>query len=130
VAFVAWADAGWYRTWRDRVAAIIPAPPPGTVRPDEWGHVDEAVRRFTAAGLDARAEVRPFHWSFPSTRDAADLFLGASGSFIAFREAATRAGNGDRVQPELLAALDEANEATDGTCRLSAPYLLAQGPRP
>jgi SAM-dependent methyltransferase len=130
VAFVAWAEGGWSRAWRARAATLLPPPPAGSPRPDEWGDADEAVRRLTAAGLEVQAEVRPFHWSFPSARAALDLFLASAGPFIAFREAAAQAGVGDRVEPELLAALDEANEATNGACLLAAPYLLAVGARP
>ncbi len=131
VAFVAWAgEGGWSQVWRTRAAKLVPPAPEGGPQPDAWGDPDEAARRLTVAGLETEVEIRPFHWTFPSTGHTADLFLSSAGPFIAFQQAANDAGHGDEVRDELSAALDEANEATDGTCVLPAPYLLALGRRP
>lgn len=49
--------------------------------------------------------------------------------YVQFMETASSLGRADDARHELRAALAEANEATDGTCRLPAPYLLAMSHR-
>jgi len=44
--------------------------------------------------------------------------------------AAAAVGNGDRVRTLLIEALEEVNQATDGTCLAPAPYLLGVGVKP
>lgn len=130
VALTSWSEAGgWFRTWRERASALVPPPPPGGPRPDDWGDPDEMRGRLTEAGLDAEVHVRDFAWVLPSPQAAVDFFLANAASFIAFRDAATRAGHGDAVVPTLLQAVEDSNQATDGTCHLAAPYLLAVAPR-
>lgn len=130
VAVTAWQDTGWFRAWRDRAAQLLPPDPaPGGPRPDLWGDAGEMRRRLEAAGIDATVHERPFHWSFPSSPAAAEFFLRTASGFVAFHEAATAAGRGDEVLPALVAALDEMNEATDGTCRVASPYLVGVGRR-
>ena len=134
VALTAWARDGWGGIWRERVAELLPAPPPGNgpgagPAPDAWGDPDEVVRRLAAAGLVAEVHLREFYWSFPSSEACADFFLGNAGPFIACAEAAAAAGAGDRLREVLVDALGSVNQATDGTCRAPAPYLLAVASR-
>jgi SAM-dependent methyltransferase len=125
VAMTTWAEGGWSSRWRSRAAHLLPAPPPGSPRPDEWGDSDEVVRRFAAAGLRARVESRSFAFQFSSEEDALATFLGAAGPYVQFIETASSLGRADEALDELRAALAETNQASDGTCRLPAPYLLA-----
>jgi len=125
VAITTWAEGGWSSRWRSRAAQLLPAPPPGSPKPDEWGDPDEVVARFAAAGLRATVERRSFAWRFSSEEEAAKTFLGAAGPYVQFMETASSLGCADDARHTLRAALAEANEARDGTCRLPAPYLLA-----
>jgi SAM-dependent methyltransferase len=131
VAVTAWVDDSWFRLWRDRAARLVPPAPPddGGPRPDLWGQPGEAARRLAAAGLDAHEERRDFFWSFPTAQAAATFFLEVAAPFMALKQAAAEAGRGHEVLPELVAAMDEVNAATDGTCRLPSPYLVAVGRR-
>jgi ubiquinone/menaquinone biosynthesis C-methylase UbiE len=125
VAITAWAEGGWASRWRSRAAQLLPASPPGSPRPDEWGDPDEVVRRFAAAGLRATIERRSFQFRFSSEEEAFETFVGAAGPYVQFMETASRFGRADEARSALRAALAESNEASDGTCRLPAPYLLA-----
>jgi SAM-dependent methyltransferase len=131
VAITAWQDTAWFRTWRDRAMPLVTPDPSAAAgpRPDLWGDADEMTRRLGAAGIEATVHERPFHWSFPSCEAAARFFLETASGFIAFKEAATAAGHGDQVLPTLEAALEDVNEATDGTCRAPSPILVAVGRR-
>lgn len=129
VAMTSWT-AGWSGRLFARVSHLLPPPPPGGPRPDEWGDPDEAVRRLAAAGLDAVAEIVPFHWEFPTIDEFVDFLLATSGPFIAMAGAAEAAGHGGLVASALRDVMGETNEATDGTCRIPAPYVLAVATRP
>jgi SAM-dependent methyltransferase len=131
VGLTAWtASDGWYRNWRTRASALVPPPPPGTAQPDDWGEVDEATRRLTAAGLeDVTAEPHELQWTFADADEAVTFFLANAAPFILFRQAATAAGHGDEVVPAVHAAVVESNLAADGV-RLPAPYLVLTGRRP
>ncbi len=125
VAITTWAEGGWSHRWRSHAAHLLPAPPPGSPTPDEWGDPDEVLRRFAAAGLPATVERRSFAFRFSSEEDALKTFVGASGPYVQFMETASSLGRADEALNALRAALAESNEASDGTCRLAAPYLLA-----
>jgi len=129
VGITAWSDGGWSRTLWEQAAHLLPTPAPGAPRSEEWGDVATAVGRFEAAGLEPTAEVRPFHWERPSVAEAADFFASAAGPFVALFEYAATQGTADAVRAALIEAMEETNEATDGTCRLPAPYLLVIGRR-
>jgi SAM-dependent methyltransferase len=129
VAVTAWAEGGWSTQWRARVSPWLPAPPPGAPMPDEWGDPQEVTRRFQVAGMTVSVVERPFHFDFPSVDDALDTFVSAAGPFVQMVEMASKLGRGDEVLHELRASMVESNEASDGTCLLSAPYLLAIGIR-
>jgi len=130
VAVVAWSDGSWASAWLKRAARLVPMATAGRPTPNGWGDATETERRLHAVGLEAKVGQRPFTWRFSSTQEAADFFLRAAGPFIAFGEAAAQAGHGHEVRSELIAAMDETNTATDGSCELSSPYLLAVGRRP
>jgi ubiquinone/menaquinone biosynthesis C-methylase UbiE len=129
VAITTWAEGGWASRWRSRAAHLLPAPPPGSPTPDEWGDPDEVVRRFAAAGLRATVERRSFAFRFSSEQEALETFVGAAGPYVQFMETASSLGRADEARSELRAALAESNEASDGTCLLPAPYLLAVSQR-
>jgi len=131
VAIASWADGRWAGEWRKRAAAFDPPSPPlGDARPDEWGDPATVSTRLGAAGLHASTEIRPFDWSFPSIDAAVDLFVGSAGVFVAFLESLVASGQRADAELALRAAMRASNVATDGTCRLPAPWLLGVGTAP
>ncbi|HEY3143845.1 MAG TPA: class I SAM-dependent methyltransferase [Acidimicrobiales bacterium] len=129
VAITAWAEGGWYEPWRSRAAKLVPAPASTGPTADDWGIPAEAARRFAAVGLTVEIEEGTLPWLFPSPVAAVDFFLESAGPFIAFQQAATEAGHGDEVRGAVLAAIEESNTATDGTCAIPTPYILVLGKR-
>jgi hypothetical protein len=129
VAITTWSEGGWASRWRARVARLLPPPPPGGPAPDEWGDPDETVRRFAAAGLFTTVERRSFAFQFSSEEEGLKTFLSAAGPYVQFMETASRLGRADEALHEFRTALADSNEASDGTCRLPAPYLLAKSRR-
>ncbi|MBV9951084.1 MAG: class I SAM-dependent methyltransferase [Acidimicrobiia bacterium] len=127
VGITAWADEGWADRLWERAAELLPPPNPSAPKPDDWGDPSTAVARFAAAGIEATADVRPFWWQLPSEAAAAAFFEQAAGPFIALFQRAETNGTADQLRSAVLEAVHEANEATDGTCRLSAPFVLVTG---
>ncbi len=124
VALTAWAQEGWSSYWRTRAGELLPPPPPGSPQPDAWGDPDEMERRLTAAGLASTVEIRSFTWEFASEPEALDTFVTSAGPYVQFLRTATELGMVDRARALLAEALADANVATNGACRLPAPYLM------
>ena len=124
VALTAWAEGGWSTRWRARAAELLPEPPPGSPQPDAWGDPDELARRLAAAGLAATVEVRSFTWDFDTEQEALDTFVTSAGPYVQFMRTATSLGLADQAEGALREVLAETNVATDGRCRLPAPFLL------
>ncbi len=129
VAITTWAAGGWMRGWQERVAHLVPTPPPGGPRPDEWSDANEVRRRLAAAGLEPIVRERPFAFRFSSVDEASHMFRSSAGPFVAFLEVASGLGRGDEAVAALGTAITEANEASDGSCALAAPFLLAVATR-
>jgi SAM-dependent methyltransferase len=127
IAMTAWTGAGWSVAWRAAIADM--AMPITGPHPDEWGDPAVAAQRMAGAGLDASVVERPFTWSFPSAEAGLATLTSAAGPFVVFMEAMRAAGKEEEATERLLEALRSSNEATDGTCRLSAPYLLVTATR-
>ena len=125
VALTSWAAGSWSTEWRGRAARFLPPPPPGTSTPDDWGDVDEVIRRFTAARLDVRVEERRFAFRFPSERACLETFTTKAGPFVVFLEAVAAQGQREEALDEFRAVIAASNRAADGTCVLPANYLLA-----
>lgn len=126
IAITSWlnGEGSWFQAWRERAADLLP-PPSGGPEPDAWGVPDEMQSRLEAAGLDAQIDERPFTWDFPSLEAGLDFFVTNAGPFIAFLEATAAQGREAEAKATLLSVMEETNEATDGSLRLNAPYLLA-----
>jgi SAM-dependent methyltransferase len=131
VAVTSWlnGEGTWFQTWRERVAHLLPAPRPGGPDPDSWGVAGEMQRRFEAVGLAVTVEERPFTWDFASVEDGFDFFRANAGPFVAFFEAMSASGQEDEARATFRGVLEDTNLATDGSVKLSAPYLLAVGRR-
>jgi SAM-dependent methyltransferase len=131
VAVTAWANDGWAIIWRQRAVQVVPqAAPPGEHGPDAWGDSAVAVQRFRDAGLEVTASIEPFDWTFASIDAAVEFFVTETPPFLAFVNAAQALGRRDEGLAVLRRTMEETNQAVDGTCRLSAPYILLVATKP
>jgi SAM-dependent methyltransferase len=124
VVVTSWAAGSWSGAWRVRLGELLPGqvPPSPT---DAWGTADAVQERFARAGMAVEVSIRPFAWLFDSVEAASDTLLTASPPHVASLAAAEAEGKADELRALLREVLDEENQATDGSCLLPAPYLLA-----
>jgi SAM-dependent methyltransferase len=126
VALASWMVGGWPSAWRECVAEVVPGAV-GRSPTDEWGDAETIARRLTANGLTAEVSRRPFSWTFRSVDAAIDLLSSASPPHVTALAKAAEVGVAEELRMRFGAIVEEANEATDGSCSLPAPWLLAVG---
>ena len=124
VALASWKSGGWSNAWRERLAGLLP----GAVGPsptEQWGDADQIGDRLAAAGLEVDVTARPFAWRFGSIDDAVATITATSPPHVTALARAAEVGRRDEVQAAFVDVVTTANEATDGSCSLPAPWLLA-----
>jgi 2-polyprenyl-3-methyl-5-hydroxy-6-metoxy-1,4-benzoquinol methylase len=124
VALASWMLGGWSSAWRQCLAEVVPGAV-GRSPTDDWGDAEIVARRLTACGLTAEVSRRPFSWTFRSVDVAIDVLSSASPPHVTALTKAAEAGVADELRVRFAAIVEEANEATDGSCSLPAPWLLA-----
>jgi SAM-dependent methyltransferase len=124
VGATSWGTGGWSAAWAARAAEVVPE----VVRPSPWADPAVVRQRWEHAGLTGvNVEQVPFEWHFADVDAAVELFLTASGPFIAFVDTAESLGRGDDARTALRAALAEtAIDLHDGIV-LPHPFIVATG---
>ena len=123
VGIAAWVPDGFFADLF-AVGRRFSPPPPGSARAEQWG--DEDVVRERLAGFAARVEFerRALAWTADSP-EALEAELGGSApTFVAAREGLP-ADAFDELSRATLELVRRHNQATDGTLRLDAEYLIS-----
>ncbi len=128
VALAAWTPEGLNGRLFAVTERYLPAPPPGFQPPVLWGS-EEHVR-----GLFEGCAVRFAHRTSPIVAASAEAWLAycehALGPIVLARAALEPEGRWSGLRADLLALYETANEATDGSYRAQAEYLLTVVRRP
>jgi SAM-dependent methyltransferase len=122
VGIAAWVPDGFFADLF-AVGRRFSPPPPGSPRAEQWG--DETVVRERLAGFAARVEFerRALLWTADSP-EALEAELGGSApTFVAAREGLP-ADAFEELSRATLEPVRRHNQATDGTLRLDAEYLI------
>ncbi len=122
VAVTAWRAGGWATAWRERLSALVPEAvgPVGL-----WGTADAVAGHLAGAGLDAEVTTVDFAWRFPSVDGAVAVLTAASPPHVTALALAEARGVGQEARAALAEVVAGSNVATDGTCEIPAPWLLA-----
>lgn len=123
VGVCAWTPQGLFGRMFMTVASHMPPPPEGFKPPILWG-VEDHVRSLLGAGGELGLERRtvalqassPEEWMATDERDL--------GPIVMAKAALEPEGRWDALRSELVALYEEANEASDGTFRAEAEYLM------
>jgi SAM-dependent methyltransferase len=121
LGLTAWTPDGLLPRLGKAMAPYVPPPPPGP-SPLQWGDPDYCAELFGDRVEAVRSTVRTHYFAAASARAQLDLMREALPPWQALF-AALGPDQREALAADLAAALDEANEATDGTLLVPSPYL-------
>jgi ubiquinone/menaquinone biosynthesis C-methylase UbiE len=124
IAFTAWTAEGLNGKMFKLVGSYMPPPPPELKPPVLWGTEDHVRTLFAAAEVEPRFERRTVTFSHDSPESWVEYNSRVLGPAILARAALEPQGRWDALQADLVELYREGNEATDGTLRAPAEYLL------
>jgi ubiquinone/menaquinone biosynthesis C-methylase UbiE len=124
IAFTAWTPEGLLGKMFKLVGSYMPPPPPELTPPVMWGTEDHVRSLFAAAGVEPSFERRTVTFSHDSPESWVEYNSRVLGPSILARAALEPQGRWDALQADLVELYRAGNEATDGTLRAPAEYLL------
>ncbi len=124
IVVAAWTPQGMVGRMFGTSASFMPPPPEGFVPPVMWGVEDHVRSLFAGTGAELSFEPRAVPFEGDSveawlTRDEKDL-----GPAVMAKAALEQQGRYDELRRALIDLYEEFNEATDGSFRGSAEYLV------
>lgn len=127
IGLACFTPEGFAGQWLGAHARHLPPPPPGLAQPVRWGTAAGIAELF-GAEVEFRLEKRFVHQYFRSPEHAMDVHRRYFGPTHSAFEIVGEAGR-EALTRDLLAVLQHANVATDGTVILRSEYLEAIGTR-
>jgi SAM-dependent methyltransferase len=124
IAFTAWTPEGLNGKMFKLVGSYMPPPPAELKPPVTWGAEDHVRSLFAAAGVALSFERRTVTFSHDSPESWVEYNSRVLGPTILARTALEPQGRWEALQADLVELYREGNEATDGTLRAPAEYLL------
>ena len=121
VGLVNWTPTGLFGHIARTIAAYVP-PPAGLKPPALWG-TEERVRELFGEGITSlQATKRNFMYRYRSVQHWMDLFGAYFGPIVTALRALDPTGQ-ERFTHDLVAGLEQANQASDGTLVAPMEYL-------
>jgi SAM-dependent methyltransferase len=124
IVVAAWTPEGVVGSMFRTSASYMPPPPEGFVPPVMWGNEDHVRGLFADSGAELSFERRTVEFEGESAeafvaRD--ELILGPS---VMAKAALEQQGRYDELRSDVLALYESFNEASDGSFRAPAEYLV------
>lgn len=124
IGLTAWTPEGKNNAVLSTLAQRLP-PGPEFVEPStQWGNPDHVREVFEAYNVDLRFDRPTFPLDFESAAAFEDFAFEYSGGLIAARLALEEMGLWDEAHAAMREALDQTNEAADGSYRVTWDFLL------
>jgi ubiquinone/menaquinone biosynthesis C-methylase UbiE len=130
VAFTAWTPEGLNGRMFKAIGAHMPPPPPELQSPLMWGQEDHVRSLVAASAAELVFERRTVSFSEASAEAWVDYNERVLGPMIMAKAALEPQGRWDPLRADLLAFYSDANEASDGSFRAAAEYLLTVATMP
>lgn len=127
VAFTAWTPDGPNARIFSLIAESLPTPPAFVSPSVSWGDPDYVRKTFSAHSVSFSFEWPTLSLEFASPGAFESFVLENSGPLLTARRALEAQGRWASVNTAIREATDAANEAHDGTYRVTWEYLLAIG---
>jgi len=129
IGLVNWTPEGLIGQMFKVMGKYMPAPPSFASPPPKWGDEEHVRRLFAPYDLELSFERGMNTWAFPSVDEYQEFFEARYGPTIKAQEKLSADGTWDDCRAELRELYESLNEATDGTCRLEAEYVVIVGRR-
>ncbi len=123
----AWTPDGPNNAVFSTLVEFLPAPPEFVSPSILWGDPDHVRGLFTAHDVVLRFERPQFTVTFGSVEAFESFAFENSGSLIAARRALEAMGRWDEAYAAMREAMDQTNEADDGSYRVAWDFLLTVG---
>lgn len=124
IGMTAWPPDG--ANWKlfSTLSQALPSPPAFVMPPGRWGEAEYVRQLFAPHGVDVAFERPSFVVRFDSVDAFESFVFDNSGGYISARDALRQAGRWEQTYANLRRAVQEANEADDGSYRVTWDYLL------
>jgi SAM-dependent methyltransferase len=129
IGLVNWTPEGLIGQMFKVMGKYLPKPPDFASPPPKWGDEAHVRELFAPYGLELSFEKGMNTWSFPSVEDFQSFFEERYGPTIKAQERLRADGTWDDCRAELRELYESMNEATDGTLRIDAEYVVIVGRR-
>jgi SAM-dependent methyltransferase len=123
----AWTPDGANTAVFSALVEFLPAPPEFVSPSILWGDPDHVRGLFTAHDVVLRFERPQFTVTFGSVEAFESFAFKNSGGLIAARHALEAMGRWDEAYAAMRKAMDQTNEADDGSYRVAWDFLLTVG---
>jgi SAM-dependent methyltransferase len=124
IAFTAWTPEGLNGQMFKTMAAHMPPPPPGMRSPILWGGEDHVRELFADGGVELAFERHTVEFTHDSPESWVTYNEDVLGPTIMAKKALEPQGKWEPLREQLIGLYRAANEAQDGSMRVSAEYLL------
>lgn len=130
IGVAAWTPEGANGQMFATVGSHLPPPPPGFVPPILWGVEDHVRGLFEPLGVELEFERRSVVFEAESVEQWLAYNERVLGPMVLARAVLEPEGRYDALRTDLLAVYQRFNEATDGSLRAAAEYLITVARRP
>jgi ubiquinone/menaquinone biosynthesis C-methylase UbiE len=124
IVLTAWTPEGLNGRMFTTVGSYMPPPPPELQPSVMWGVEDHVGSLFASSGAQLTFERHTVTFEHDSTESWLEYYERTLGPTIMAKAALEPQGKWEPLREELLAIYEEGNEATDGSFRAGAEYLL------
>jgi SAM-dependent methyltransferase len=124
IAFTAWTPEGLNGQMFQRMGAHMPPPPPGFRSPILWGGEDHVRELLAGSAVELAFERHMVDFTHDSPEGWVDYNERVLGPTIMAKNMLSPQGKWEPLRNELLELYRQANQAQDGSLRVSAEYLL------
>jgi SAM-dependent methyltransferase len=124
IGVAAWTPEGLNGEMFTVLGAHMPPPPPGIESPILWGDEGHVRELFSGDGREVSCERLAVNFDWESVDGWVSYCEQVLGPTIMAKSALEPDGRWDAARADLVALYDRYNQATDGTLRSPAEYLL------
>jgi SAM-dependent methyltransferase len=124
IAVVNWTPEGLIGELFRIMGRYMPAPPDYASPPPLWGDEEHVRELFAGHGVELEFARGNNPWILDSPEHWVVLFETLYGPTLKAREKLTAEGRWEDCRAEILAMVERRNQATDGSLRMDAEYLV------